>query len=284
MLPEDSSLAQITQTTRTKALFAGLIALLALLVGALVAANILEPVQSLSNATEANSGGELATRVQVRRADELGRLGSNFNTMAARIESQAAELQRARDELEARVLTRTTELVGTTKDLEKEIAERTRAQESARAAQQLLEGIVGSSDDAIISKRLDGVITSWNPAAEKLFGFSARQAIGQPMLILIPPERLSEEPAILKRIASGESVDHFETVRLRADGTRVEISATISPLKDGDGRIIGASKIAPDITERKSQERKLQAQLERMNLLQQITRSIGERQDLRWQS
>jgi PAS domain S-box-containing protein len=280
VLPEDSSLAQIAQTTRTKALFGGSMALLALLVGALVAANILEPVQSLSKATEAIAGGERATRVQVRRADELGRLGSNFNAMAERIELQAAELQRARDELEARVLTRTAELARTAGDLEREIGERIKAEESARATQQLLQGIVGSSDDAIISKRLDGVITSWNAAAERLFGFSARQAIGQPMLILIPPERLSEEPAILKRIASGKSVDHFETVRVRADGTRVEISATISPLKDGDGRIIGASKIARDITERKSQERKLQAQLERMNLLQQITRSIGERLDL----
>ena len=281
MLPEDSSLAQIAQTTRTKALFAGIIALLALLVGALVAANILEPVQSLSKATEAIAVGDLAARVQVRRADELGRLGRNFNTMAARIESQAAELKHARDELEARVLERTGELARTAKDLEKEIEERTRAEESVRATQQLLQGIIGSSDDAIISKRLDGVITSWNPAAERLFGYSAQQAIGQPMLILFPPDRVAEEPAILKRIASGEYVDHFETVRVRADGTRVEISATISPLKDRDGRIIGASKIARDITERKSQERKLQAQLERMNLLQQITRSIGERQDLR---
>jgi PAS domain S-box-containing protein len=280
MLPEASALAQIAQTTRTKALFAGVIALLALIVGALVAASVLEPVRSLSKATQGIADGELATRAQVRRADELGRLGSNFNTMAARIESQAAELQSARDELEARVLTRTAELARTTKDLEREVAERTRAEESARATQQLLQGIVGSSDDAIISKRLDGVITSWNPAAQKLFGFSALQAIGQPMLILIPPERLAEEPAILKQIASGESVDHFETVRVRADGTRVDISATISPLKDADGRIIGASKIARDITERKSQERKLQAQLERLNLLQQITRSIGERQDL----
>jgi PAS domain S-box-containing protein len=281
MLPESSALAQIAQTTRSKVLFAAVIALLALVVGALVAANILEPVQSLSKATEAIARGELATRVQVRRADELGRLGGNFNVMAAQIESQAAELQRARDELEARVLSRTAELAVTAKNLEREIAERTKAEESARSTQQLLQGIVNSSDDAIISKRLDGIITSWNPAAEKLFGFSAQQAIGQPMLIIIPPERLSEEPEILKRIASGGWVDHFETVRVRADGTRIDISATISPLKDGDGRVIGASKIARDITDRKSQERKLQEQLERMNLLQQITRSIGERQDLR---
>jgi len=189
--------------------------------------------------------------------------------------------KRVRGELEARVSARTAELARAVQDLEREIAERVKAEESSRASQQLLQGIVGSSDDAIISKRLDGVITSWNPAAERLFGFSAEQAIGQPMLILIPPERVSEEPAILKRIASGQSVDHFETVRVRADGERVEISATISPLKDRDGQIVGASKIARDITQRKSQERKLKEQLERMNLLQQITRSIGERQDLR---
>jgi PAS domain S-box-containing protein len=160
-------------------------------------------------------------------------------------------------------------------------AERARAQGELDASQALLRGIVESSDDAIISKTLEGVITSWNPGAEKLFGHTASQAIGKSMLIVIPPERAAEEPAILARIARGERVEHFETVRVRADGTRIDISATISPLKDSRGRIVGASKIARDITERKAQDRKLQAQLARLRLLEQITRAIGERQDLR---
>src|SRR5437016_5351597 len=162
-------------------------------------------------------------------------------------------------------------------------AERARAQRALSAlrdSQELLQGIVESSDDAIISKTLKGIITSWNPGAQRLFGHTAQQAIGQPMLMIIPPERATEEAAILSRIARGERVDHFETVRVRADGTRIDISATISPLKYADGQIRGASKIARDITERKAHERKLQAQLARLRLLEQITRAIGERQDL----
>jgi PAS domain S-box-containing protein len=280
MIPEGSLLSQIAQITRNKLLFAGVISLLALLVGALAAANIVKPVLSLSKATEAIAGGDLTTRVQVRGADELERLGASFNIMAGRIEAQATDLLRARDELEARVLERTAELARTARDLELEVLERTRAEEASRASRQLLQGIVESSDDAIISKRLDGVITSWNPGAVKLFGFTAQEAIGKPMQILIPQERLYEEPAILESISRGQSVDHFETVRVRADGTRIDISATISPVRDAQGRVVGASKIARDITERKAQERKLQANLERLNLLQQITRAMGERQDL----
>ena len=143
-----------------------------------------------------------------------------------------------------------------------------------------LQGIVESSDDAIITKTLDGVIVSWNPAAERIFGYSAKQAIGQSMQLIIPPDRSAEEPAILAKLARGERVDHFETLRLRADGSTIDISATISPLVDGAGRIVGASKIARDITERKSHDRKVRAQLERLNLLQHITRAIRERQDL----
>ncbi len=280
MIPEGSLLTEIAQMTRNQLLFAVVIGLLALLVGAPVAASIVKPVLSLSKATEAIAHGDLTTRVQVRGVDELQRLGASFNTMAGRIEAQAIDLRRARDELESRVLERTAELARTAKDLEQEVLERTRAQEQSRASQQLLQGIVESSDDAIISKRLDGVITSWNPAAHRLFGFTAQEAIGRPMLIIIPPERLHEEPDILARLARGESVDHFETVRVRADGTRIDISATISPVRDAQGRIVGASKIARDITERKANERKTHAHLERLNLLQQITRAMGERQDL----
>jgi len=150
--------------------------------------------------------------------------------------------------------------------------------EFAGAAQ--LAAIIANSDDAIASKDLDGIITSWNPGAERLFGYSAQEAVGRPMAMLIPPERADEEPAILSRIARGETTDHFETVRVHKDGRRLDVSVTVSPIRDHRGRIVGASKIARDITARKLAEAKLQAQLARLSLLQQITRAIGERQDM----
>src|SRR5579863_6543659 len=143
-----------------------------------------------------------------------------------------------------------------------------------------LAAIVESSDDAIISKTLDGFILTWNPAAERVFGYSAQEAVGKSMMMLIPPDRRTEEPSILARIAGGERVDHFETVRVRKDGRRIDVSVTISPIKDSKGAIIAASKIAGDITERKAAEAKAQAQLGRLNLLHEITRAIGGRQDL----
>ena len=114
-----------------------------------------------------------------------------------------------------------------------------------------LAAIVESSDDAIVSKSLSGVITTWNKGAERLFGYMADEAVGSPITIVIPPDRLDEEPAILARIQAGERVDHFETIRRRKDGTLIDISLTISPIRDSNGKIIGASKIARDISERK---------------------------------
>ena len=125
-----------------------------------------------------------------------------------------------------------------------------------------LAAIVNSSDDAIIGKDLDGVITSWNKGAERLFGYTAQEAIGQPITMLIPPDRQHEEPEILARLKRGERVDHFETIRVRKDGSPLEISLTISPIKDATGRVIGASKIARDITERKEAEEALRRAME----------------------
>jgi len=128
-----------------------------------------------------------------------------------------------------------------------DIAERRKADEvNARLA-----AIVASSDDAIISKSLDGVITSWNRGAERLFGYTAEEAIGQPVTMLIPPERFNEEPTILGRIRRGEPIDHYETVRRRKDGELVDISLSVSPIVNCEGVVVGASKIARDITERK---------------------------------
>jgi len=115
----------------------------------------------------------------------------------------------------------------------------------------LLASIVESSDDAIVSKNLDGIILSWNRGAERIFGYTAEEAIGQPITIVIPADRQSEEHEILTRIRRGERVDHFETIRQRKDGNAIQVSLTISPVRDSDGKIVGASKIARDITEQK---------------------------------
>ncbi|HET6161082.1 MAG TPA: PAS domain S-box protein [Dongiaceae bacterium] len=117
-----------------------------------------------------------------------------------------------------------------------------------------LAAIIESSDDAIISKSLDGIITSWNAGAERLFGYTAQEVIGRPVTILMPPDRVDEEPVILARIRRGERIEHYDTVRHRKDGSPIDISLTVSPIKDADGRIIGASKIARDITDRKRAE------------------------------
>ena len=123
---------------------------------------------------------------------------------------------------------------------------------------QHLAAIVESSDDAIVSKDLDGVIQTWNAGAERVFGYGADEAIGRPITILIPAGREDEEPGILARIRKGERVDHFETVRRRKDGSLIDISLTISPIRNRWGRIVGASKIAREITERKLADARLQ--------------------------
>jgi PAS domain S-box-containing protein len=128
-----------------------------------------------------------------------------------------------------------------------DITDRKRAEE----IRQRLASIVQFSDDAIISKNLNGIIESWNAGAERIFGYTAQEAIGQSVEMLIPPDRLNEEPAIIARIRRGERIDHYETVRRRKDGSFIDISLTVSPIMDTDGRVIGASKIARDITERR---------------------------------
>jgi PAS domain S-box-containing protein len=119
----------------------------------------------------------------------------------------------------------------------------------------LLAAVVNSSDDAIISKNLDSIITSWNAGAQRIFGYTASEAIGRPIWMLFPPDRIDEEAAILEKIRVGQRVEHFETLRMRKDGSLVEISVTISPIKDAQGRVVGASKIARDISERRQAQR-----------------------------
>ncbi|HEY0792401.1 MAG TPA: PAS domain S-box protein, partial [Chthoniobacterales bacterium] len=128
----------------------------------------------------------------------------------------------------------------------------------AEAAQAQLAAIVTGSDDAILSKSMDGTLTTWNEGAERMFGYTAGEMIGQPVARLLPPDRLDEEKQILARLERGEHVGHYETVRQGKDGRLIEVSLSISPLQDGHGQVIGASKIARDITARKRTERALQ--------------------------
>ncbi|MEJ1964951.1 MAG: PAS domain S-box protein [Gammaproteobacteria bacterium] len=131
-----------------------------------------------------------------------------------------------------------------------DITERKQAEE----LRSRLAAVVESSDDAILSKNLDGIIITWNRGAERMFGYSPIEVIGRPVTVLIPPEHINEEPDILRRLRRGERIDHYETVRVRKDGTRIAVSLTVSPIRDGNGTVIGASKIARDITEKQHAE------------------------------
>ena len=131
-------------------------------------------------------------------------------------------------------------------------------QKEIEAASKRLAAIVTSSDDAIVGKTLQGIVTSWNKGAERVFGYTAEEMIGRPILTLIPPDHADEEAEIIRRITRGEKVHHYDTLRQRKDGTLIPISVTVSPIFDRHGKVVGASKIARDISERKQLETKLQ--------------------------
>jgi PAS domain S-box-containing protein len=143
---------------------------------------------------------------------------------------------------------------GTVIEVNRDVTERKQIEADLREREQQLRwlaSIIQSSDDAIVSKNLDGIITSWNNGAERVFGYSAEEAIGQPITIVIPQDRQDEERSILTRIRRGERIEHFETVRQRKHGSLIVVSLTVSPVKNAEGKIVGASKIARDITEQK---------------------------------
>ncbi|HVU57768.1 MAG TPA: PAS domain S-box protein [Puia sp.] len=149
------------------------------------------------------------------------------------------------------------------------------------ASHSWLAAIIHSSEDAIISKTLDGIISSWNEGARRIFGYTAEEMIGTPILRLIPEDRHEEEPAILERLKRGERVDHFETKRITKDGRILDISLSISPIRDNNGRIIGASKIARNITDQKEAERIISEGRERFQkeleaTVKERTRELGD--------
>ncbi|HEY5239628.1 MAG TPA: PAS domain S-box protein [Rhizomicrobium sp.] len=155
------------------------------------------------------------------------------------------------------------------------------AAEGHEKIQRELAAIVSSSEDAIISKTLDGVITSWNAGAERIFGYMAQEMIGQPIALLFPDDRLAEENLIVAQLKAGQFIQHYETVRRRRDGTDIDVSLSVSPLYDEEGRVVGASKIARDITERKATEARLRelqsemAHVSRLSAMGQLSSGLA---------
>jgi len=239
-----SDLQAINDRFKSYALIAAAVLLISLVVVLLISRVsqhvISEPVMQLAQTVRIVSQEK---NYSIRAAatgnrDEVSTLIESVNEMLEQIQQRDTALRQAHDELEQRVQERTAQLA------------------TANA-------IVESSDDAIISKTLDGTITAWNRGAEKIFGYSSAEAVGKPMLMLFPPEYAKEEPEILARIRRGESIDHFESVRIRKDGRKIDISATISPIRDSSGAIVGASQIARDTTEQKRAKEMLQESEER---------------------
>ena len=150
----------------------------------------------------------------------------------------------------------------------------------AEQAPARLAAIVESSDDAIVSKDLSGIIRSWNRAAQEIFGFTPEEAIGRPITMIIPKERLEEEADILARLRRGERIDHFETVRQRKDGTPIHVSLTVSPIKDSNGNVVGASKIARDITGHKRAQEALVEQARTLSTINRAASSLSAELDL----
>ena len=218
---------------RNTSLTVGLIAVLcAAALALLIARSLTRPIVQLTAAVDGIAGGRAAA-IPVEAGGETGALARTFARMVA-------------------------ESTEKTLALEREVAEHRRT-EAARdhhaERERLFSAAVESSNDAVITQSLDGIITGWNPAAERLFGYSAAEAVGRHISLIAPLERLAEVNDIIRRISRGETIEHYETVRLRKDGTPVEVALSISPIKSASGAIIGVSKTARDMTEsRKAQE------------------------------
>ncbi|MBI5265567.1 MAG: PAS domain S-box protein [Bradyrhizobium sp.] len=218
----------------------GLIAVLgAAVLAVLLARSLTRPIGQLTAAVD-SVGRDDENPIPVDAAGETGVLARAFARMMEETRTKTAALER--------------------EILEHRMTEAARDHHARR--ERLFSAAVQSSADAIVTKSLDGTITGWNPAAERLFGYRADEAVGKSIHLIVPPERIAETQECLRRIANGERLEPHVTVRLRKDGSRVEISLSVSPIKNPSGQIIGASKIARDITESRRTERALQREIE----------------------
>jgi len=233
----------------------GIAALLALSLAWLLGNQaLIKPIDRLIAAVQQFGMGKLEARTNLPNStDELGRLAQAFDDMAALLERKDQERKQAEEALSQAYV-----------DLERRVQERTVELSAVNAAllksaeqQRLLASIVEFSEDAIIGKDLQGIILSWNAGAERLYGYTAGEALGQPIDLIIPPGHLEESQQILTQVSQGLRVEHYETMRLRKDGQQVQISLTVSPIKDAVGEIVGASSIARDIREHKRMEKEL---------------------------
>jgi PAS domain S-box-containing protein len=197
---------------------------------------VLGPIRAVTKSAQGISTGTFDQVVPYLSGDALGQLTEAFNHMSRHLREQ----HRSTEE-------RTKELVQTTEALRTEISEREQMERELRK----MAAIVASSDDAIVGQSLDGIITTWNKGAERIFGYSAKWIIGQPQSILVPPDHKNELPTIRAQIQRGDHVDRFETVRTTKDGQRIFVSLTVSPVHDETGKLIGVASIARDITERR---------------------------------
>ncbi|MDF0498759.1 PAS domain S-box protein [Bradyrhizobium yuanmingense] len=224
---------------RTSVLVGVLAVLAAAALAVLLARSLTRPIGRLTEAVQAIGSGRPAD-IPVDASGETGVLARAFARMVEEMRAKTAALEREIEE-----------------------HRRTEAARSHHAAREnLFSAAVESSDDAIVMQTLDAIITGWNPAAERLYGYTAEEAIGKPTSIIVPPDRREQGKEYLRRIARGEPIERFETVRLRKDGTLVEISLGLSPIKGPSGEIIGASGSARSLTEARRAERALQHQLE----------------------
>ena len=198
------------------------------LLGNYIASIITAPIHKLHKGTEIIGNGNLDYRVGTDTKDEMGQLSRAFDQMTGSLKYTTTSID----------------------NLNKEIAARKKAEEGLRR----LAAIVESSDDAIIGKDLNNIITSWNKSAERLYGYKEKEVIGKSISIIVPEERADEPHTILERIKNGQRIEHFESLRQKKDGTKFPVSLTFSPIRDVDDRIIGASTIARDITEQKRAE------------------------------
>ena len=225
---------------RNTSLLVGLIAVLcAAALAVMVARSLTLPIVRLTEAVEA-AGRDDATAIPVEAGGETGVLARAFARVIGEANAKADALERE---------------IG---EHRRTIANRDHHAERER----LFSAAVESSNDAIVTKSLDGTITGWNPAAERLFGYTAAEAVGRTIDLIIPPERLAEMHDILRRVGRGDRIEHYETVRLRKDGRKVEVLLGISPITTVSGAIVGASKTARDITESKKIQRALSQQIE----------------------
>jgi PAS domain S-box-containing protein len=188
----------------------------------LLSRSITRPLESLTKAASEISDGHYSRVVDIRQNDELGKLANAFNVMAARVGNSQHDLERKVHELEL-----------------------------AEEAASKLAAIIESSKDAIIGRDLDGIITSWNDGARKLYGYTAEEAVGQPISLLIPLDRQNEIALVLERLVGGETIDNYETERITKTGKKLDVSVTTSPIRDRSGQLIGVSTIGRDITDRK---------------------------------